>query len=56
MAGAKQGSAQVEPRVIDDRPARQPLVDSAALALGLAADPRIAEALLTNGQPAYVAD
>ena len=40
----------------DDRAARQLNFNGAALALGFAADPRIAEALLTNGQPAYVAD
>jgi signal transduction histidine kinase len=56
MAGATQESAEGKPRVVDDRAARQPHFNGAALALGLAADPRIAEALLTNGQPAYVAD
>jgi PAS domain-containing protein len=56
MAEATQGSAEGKPRVVDNRAAWQPNFNGAALALGLAADHRIAEALLTNGQPAYVAD
>ena len=55
MAGAKQNRFGSKPRVADEAMAG-PAHDRAILALGLAADPRIAQALLANAQPAYAAD
>ena len=55
MAGAKHKKFGSKPRVADEVVAG-PAHDGAILALGLAADPRIAQALLANAQPAYAAD
>ena len=55
MAGARQRRSASKPRVAGEGLAA-PAHDRAILALGLAADPRVAQALLANAQPAYAAD
>ena len=56
MAGAKRERVGTKSRVAADEATREPASDGAVFALGLAAEPQIAEALLTHGQAAYAAD